>query len=73
MGADRIGEFGDRSSEGQTAGMYGTGFTLESLLRVGARDRTRRPEMKVGSDKELMEVRRMQGMIEGGCWTISAD
>jgi hypothetical protein len=27
MGADRIGEFGNRVSEGQAAGVYGAGFT----------------------------------------------
>ena len=27
IGVDGIGEVGDRASEGQTAGMYGAGFT----------------------------------------------
>ena len=27
-GMDRIGEVGDRTSEGQTAGVYGAGFTV---------------------------------------------
>ena len=27
MSMDRIGEVGDRASEGQAAGVYGTGFT----------------------------------------------
>jgi hypothetical protein len=27
MGADRIGEIGDRITEGQAAGVYGAGFT----------------------------------------------
>ena len=27
MGMDRIGEVGDRASEGQAAVVYGTGFT----------------------------------------------
>ena len=36
MGLDRIGEIGDRASEGQAAGVYGAGFTAGSLARVGA-------------------------------------
>ena len=31
MGVDRIGEVGDRASEGQAAGVYGAGFTAGSL------------------------------------------
>ena len=31
MGLDRIGEIGDRASEGQAAGVYGAGFTAGSL------------------------------------------
>ena len=31
-------EVGDKVSEGQAAGVYGTGFTQGSLARVGARD-----------------------------------
>ena len=27
QGVDRMGEVGDRASEGQAAGVYGTGFT----------------------------------------------
>jgi hypothetical protein len=34
MGVDRIGEVDDRASEGQAAGMYGTGFTAEPLAMV---------------------------------------
>ena len=37
MAVDRIGEVGDRASEGQAAGVYGAGFTEESLAKVGAR------------------------------------
>ena len=40
MGVDMIGEVGGRASEGQAAGVYGTGFTARSLARVGARDGT---------------------------------
>ena len=39
--------------------MYGTGFTAESLARVGARAGTSRSVIEIGSDKELMEVGRM--------------
>ena len=31
MGVDRIGEVGDRASEGQTVGVCGAGFTIGSL------------------------------------------
>jgi hypothetical protein len=55
----RIGVVGDRASEGWVAGVYGTGCTSRSLIRV-------RPAMKVSSDKELMEVGRKQTAIEGG-------
>ena len=34
MGVDRISEFGDRTSEGQAAGVYWTDFTAGSLARV---------------------------------------
>ena len=37
MDVDRIGEVNDRASERQVAGVYGTGFTVESMVRVGAR------------------------------------
>ena len=40
MGVDRIGEVGNRASQGQAAGVYGAGFTVESLARVGARSGT---------------------------------
>ena len=33
MGVDKIGEVGDRASEGEAAGVYGAGFTVESLAR----------------------------------------
>ena len=36
--------------------MYETGFTAGSLARVGARNGTFRPGIKVGSDKEMSEV-----------------
>ena len=51
MSADRIGEVGDRASEGQTAGVYRAGFTAGSLARKGARSGTREKENKVSSDK----------------------
>jgi hypothetical protein len=35
MGMDRIGELGDKTNEGQAAGMYGAGFTAGSLAKVG--------------------------------------
>ena len=56
MGVDRIGEVGDRASERQAAGVYGTCYTAGSLAGKGARGRTRGMGNKVGSDKELMEV-----------------
>ena len=31
MGVDRIGEVGDRASEGQAAGVCGAGFTAGSM------------------------------------------
>ena len=34
MGVDTIGEVGDRTSEGQAAGMYGAGFTVGCLARI---------------------------------------
>ena len=38
MGVDRISEVGNRINEGhQAAGVYGTGFTAASCIRVGAR------------------------------------
>jgi hypothetical protein len=59
MGVDRIGEVGDRASEGNAAGVYGTGFTEGSLARKAARGGTRGTGNKVSSDKELTEVGRM--------------
>ena len=41
MEVDKIGEVSDRVSEGQAAGVYGTGFTAGSLAKLGARDRMR--------------------------------
>ena len=35
MGMDRIGEVGDRTSEGQAAAVNGTEFTVGSLAMVG--------------------------------------
>jgi hypothetical protein len=40
-------------------GAYGTGFTVVSLARKGARGGTRGTGNKVSSDKELTEVGRM--------------
>jgi hypothetical protein len=48
-GHDRISEFGDR------ARVYGTGFVLGFLARIGVRDRTWRLGIEVGSD----DLRRM--------------
>ena len=36
MGVNRIGEVGDRASEAQAAGVYGTSFTAGSLTRKAA-------------------------------------
>ena len=38
QGVDRIGEFCDRASEGQAAGMYGAGFTVGSLGKNGCHE-----------------------------------
>ena len=57
--ADRIGEIGDRASEGQAAGVYGTGFTGGFLTRKGARVGTRVTGNNFISDKELMKVGRI--------------
>ena len=59
MSVDKRGEVGDRASEGHAAGVYGRGFTSGSLARVGAKDGTWGPRIKVGFDKELIEVGRM--------------
>ena len=37
MGVDRIGEVGNRASEGQDAGVYGAGFTAGFLAWNGPR------------------------------------
>ena len=66
MGVNRIGEVGDRVNEGQAAMVYGTGFTVGSLARIGARDGSWRPGIKVGSDKQLMEIGRMAEGDKGG-------
>ena len=58
MGVDRIGKVGDQASEGQAAGVYGTGFTAWPLARKEARGGTRGTGNKVSSDKELTEVGR---------------
>ena len=52
-GVDRISKVDIRVSEGQATGVYGTGFTIGSLARVGARDGTWGLMTKVGSGKEL--------------------
>ena len=39
--------------------MYGIGFTARSLARVVAKDGMSRLVIRVGSNKELMEVGRM--------------
>ena len=44
------------SNEVHVAGVYGVGFAAESLARVGARNGLR---IKVGSDKELTEIRKV--------------
>ena len=59
LDVDRISEIGDRAREGQVAGVYGVGFTVGSLARKGARDRTRGMGKKFSSDMELMEFGRM--------------
>ena len=59
MGVDRIGEVGDRASEGQAAGMYEAGYTVGSPAGKRARGGTRVTGDKVSIDKELMEVGRM--------------
>ena len=33
MGVDKIGEVGNRASEGEAAGVYGAGFTAGSVAR----------------------------------------
>ena len=64
-GASGMG-VGDRASEGQAAGVYGSGFTVGSLARKGARDGTRGMGDKVSIYKELIEVRRVAEGDRGG-------
>ena len=45
--------------------MYGTGFTMGCLARVGASDGMWVPGIEVGSDKELMDVGRMAKIGRG--------
>ena len=56
QGVYRLGEVGDKASEGQAAGVYGGGFTAETLARKGARGGRRN---KLSSEKELTEVETM--------------
>ena len=65
MGADRIGEIGDRASKGKAAGGYGPGFTAEPLARKGARGGLRGMGNKFSSDKEFTEVGRMAEVGQG--------
>ena len=41
ISVDKIGEIGDRASEGQAVGVYGAGFTARSLAEKGAKGGTR--------------------------------
>ena len=50
--------------------MYGTCLTVGSLVMVGAKDRTRRPGIKVGSDEKFMEVGRIAECDFGGTESI---
>ena len=38
IGVGRVGVVSDRACEGQAAGVYGTGFTVGSLAKRGARN-----------------------------------
>ena len=49
MGVDRIGEVGDRTSEGQSAAVYGAG----PLARLETGGGTRQPGIKVSSQNSL--------------------
>ena len=51
MVADRIGEICDRASEGQTAGVYGAGFTAGPLARKGVGGGLRGTGNKVTSEQ----------------------
>ena len=66
MGVDRIGEVGDRATEGQIAGVYGAGLTVGPLARKGARSGQSGTGNKVSSDKELTELGGWWKVIEGG-------
>ena len=66
MDMNRIGEVGDKASEGQTDGMYGAGFTAGSLARKGVRGETSGKGNKVSSDKKLTELVRWWKATEGG-------
>ena len=56
MNVDRIGEVADRASEGQAAGVYGSGFTAGSLARNGVRSGMRETVNKVSSDSVCLCV-----------------
>ena len=60
MGMYWIGEVGDRASAGQLWGIWER-FNIGSRARVGVRDGTWVPGIKVGSDKKVTEVGRMAG------------
>ena len=61
-----IGKVGEWASEEQANGVYGTDFTVVSLAKLGARDRTGGPGIKVSFVEELLEVKRLgQNVIEG--------
>ena len=62
-GVDGVSYVDGWTSEGQTAGVYGTGFSAGFLARVGDRDRTWGPGNEVGSD----EVRTMAEQ-DFTCW-----
>ena len=59
MGVDRIGEVVTELVKDRLLFIYRTVFTVESLARVGARNRMWRLGVEVGSDEELTKVRRM--------------
>ena len=66
MSGDRIGEIGDKGSEGQAAGVYGAGFIAWPLAGKGARGGLKGMGNKVSSYKELTEVGRMAEGDWGG-------
>ena len=51
VGGGPSGMVSVRVSEAQAAGVYGAGFTVESLARVGARERIWGLGIKIGSNK----------------------